>query len=175
MYDVIYADPPWKQKRGCPFGKSGNSLDLEYPTMTVNEIRNLKVKDICSENSVLFLWVTNKYIEDSFSIVKSWGFKKSSLLTWCKKPMGLGLGGAFVQTTEYLIYARRGSLKPTKRIDSTWFQVNRQNRHSKKPDFFADMIVDMFGDLKRIELFARDKKEGWDVFGNEVFSDIEDL
>ena len=127
---------------------------------------------------VLFLWVINKYISDAYDVAREWGFNPITLLTWAKTPRGMGLGGAFVQTTEHLLFCRRGSLKPIKRIRTSWCNWKRPEKvtgpkHSRKPDEIYGMIDEMFGDLYRIELFARQKTEGWDCWGNEVTSDIE--
>jgi len=171
-YSIILADPPWSVKAGPPWSSSGKSGDLVYPTMTIDEIKTLGVKNIASDNAHLYLWVINKYIEQSYSIARAWGFKPSCLLTWCKKPNGLGLGGAYSQTTEHLLFCRRGVLKARKRMDTTWF-TGARSLHSRKPMLFMDMIVDISGDLPRIELFSRRKAMGWSAWGNEVDSDIE--
>ena len=172
-YSIIYADPPWQLKAGSPnlHAKKQGNRELEYPTMSVDEIKRLPVQDIAEVNSVLFLWTTNKYIEDSYSVARSWGFKPSTMLVWCKKPKGRGLGGTFGISTEYLLFARRGSLKHSSRFFSTWFE-HKRGKHSVKPEMVRQSLVGCF-DGSRIELFARQKTEGWDVWGNEVESDIE--
>jgi N6-adenosine-specific RNA methylase IME4 len=76
-----------------------------------------------------------------------------------------------VQTTEHLLFCRRGTLNARHRIDTTWFEHVR-HRHSEKPAMFRQMITDLFGDLPRVELFARVATLGWHVWGNEVASDI---
>jgi len=174
-YQIIYADPPWDVKAGPGWASNGISRELNYQTMSIEEIMALNVKDIADRNSHLYLWVINKYIEQSYGIARAWGFKPSCLLTWCKVPHGIGLGGAFVQTTEHLLFCRRGNLPIQKRIDTTWFQAERSNIHSRKPMLFMDMIVEVSGDVARIELFSRRKALGWDVWGNEVESDIDFL
>ncbi len=172
-YQIIYADPPWEVKRGSknlhiPHQKT---RDLPYKTMTVEEIKNLSVYNISNDNSVLFLWTINKYIEQSYSIARRWGFKPVTMLIWCKKPKGRGLGGTFGTSAEFLLFARRGSLKHKERHWSTWFEAKRL-KHSEKPELARDIIDKCFGGLK-IELFARQRTLGWDVWGNEVKSDIE--
>ncbi len=112
-YKIIYADPPWEVKAGPPWSSSGKSQDLVYPTMKLEEIMNLPVKEIAEDDSHLYLWTINKYLEQSYEVARSWGFKPSCVITWCKKPHGLGLGGAFVQTTEHLLFCRRGKCQPT--------------------------------------------------------------
>ena len=171
LYNIIYADPPWPLKRGPDWGSNRPSKPLPYPTMSLLEIRDLPIQKLAAKDSHLYLWVVNKYIPVAYDIAKVWGFKPSCLLTWCKPKHGLGLGGAFVQTTEHLLFCRRGTLKAQKRIDTTWF-VHKRLSHSTKPQPFRDMIISVSGDLPRIELFARQKVVGWDVWGNEVESDI---
>ena len=175
-YKTIYADPPWEVMRGCDWGSGGKSNPLPYPTMPLDEIQQLPVKELADNNCHLYLWTINKYIRESYSIAEQWGFKVSCMITWCKPPHGIGLGGAFVQTTEHLLFCRRGSLKVNKRIDSTWFEHKRL-KHSVKPELFRIMIESV-SPPPRIELFARNWlplfkcRPGWDVWGNEVECDI---
>ena len=105
-------------------------------------------------------------------MLKEWGFKYCQTLTWCKTPRGTGQGGVYCPTNEFLLLARRGKMPKVKRVDSTWWNVKRTMNHSKKPEFFQDLI-ETVTDSPRIELFARREREGWDVWGNEVESDIE--
>lgn len=171
-YNIIYADPPWHLKRGPMWSKGGTSQPLPYPTMTIDEIAALNVSEIAAEDSHLYLWTVNKYIKESFIIVKSWGFTFSCMITWCKNPYGLGLGGQFAQTTEHLLFCRRGHLPCAKRMNSTWY-LKKRGAHSVKPQFFRDLIIESSGDLPRVELFARQKTDGWDIWGNELPNDIE--
>lgn len=86
--------------------------------------------------------------------------------------MGTGQGGLFCPTNEFLLLGRKGRMpKGKQRIDSTWWQVKRQQKHSKKPEFFQDLI-ETVSDSPRLEMFARREREGWDVFGNEVETSI---
>ena len=166
-YQIIYADPPWDVKRGPDWNSNGSSKPLPYPTMSIEEISNMPVIDISDKGAVLFIWTINKYIPETYTIAKRWGFKPSCLLTYCKPRHGIGIGGTFVQTTEHLLFCRRGTLRAEKRVDTTWFEQPRLT-HSTKPNHFREMIVDTFGPLPRIELFARTQTSGWDVWGNEV-------
>jgi len=172
-YQIIYADPPWELKKGSPnlHEKKQGNRELDYPTMDIKEILSLPVKDIADKNAVLFLWTTNKYIEDAYRISRAWGFIPSTMIVWVKKPKGRGLGGVFGISTEYLLYSRKGSLKNKGRMWSTWYGHKRL-KHSEKPCFFRDMIKSCF-DGDGIELFARQKIKGWDAWGNEIESDIE--
>jgi N6-adenosine-specific RNA methylase IME4 len=174
-YQIIYADPPWQvmagSKQSRKKGESQASRPLTYQTMTLDEIKAMPVKDMCDKNCVLFLWTINKYLEQSYEVARSWGFKPSTMLVWDKTPKGIGLGGTFTLANEYLLFARRGTVKAEKRVKGNHWWFPRE-KHSKKPDFFRDMITDTFGDLPRLELFARQQSEGWDVFGNEVENSI---
>lgn len=171
LYNIVYADPPWELKRGPDWNSNGPSKPLPYPTMSIREISALKVRDITAKNAHLYLWVVNKYIRESYAVAEAWGFKPSCLLTWCKPRHGIGIGGTFIQTTEHLLFARKGTLTARKRIDSTWFEHKRLG-HSEKPEMFRDLIVQVSGDLPRIELFAREGSLGWEVWGNEVQSNL---
>ena len=176
-YKTIVADPPWKYgkwgKASVPNyeGHIPKESDIPYDTMSVEEIKALNVASLADENCELYLWTTQKYLPDAFEVLKAWGFKYCQTLTWCKKPRA-GLGGKFTPTTEFLIYARNGKMSKSKRILTTWFEVKRpHNAHSKKPEFFQDLI-ETISDAPRLELFARRERENWDVWGNEVESSV---
>jgi len=174
-YKTIVVDPPWKYGKWCaPTNRPPQEYDLPYEAMTVEQIKGLPVAGIAAENCDLYLWGTQKYLPSSFEVLKAWGFKYCQILTWCKTPRGTGQGGLFCPTTEFLILARRGKMPVGKtRIDSTWWNIKREhNAHSKKPEFFQDMIEQQ-SDAPRIELFARRERIGWDVWGDEVDSDID--
>ena len=171
-YKIIYADPPWEQKAGPSslHDKNQPTRDLEYPTMTVGQIAALPISEIVEKNACLFLWTTNKYIRQTYDIARAWGFKPSTMLVWCKQPKGRGLGGSFGISTEFLLFARKGSLRHKQRTVTTWFESKR-GAHSQKPQFFRELVERTF-DGPYLELFARSKAQGWDVWGNEVASDV---
>jgi N6-adenosine-specific RNA methylase IME4 len=176
MYKTIIADPPWQYAGwGKPTNREAHTetKPMPYATMTIDEIKALPINDLAAENCELYLWTTQKYLPVSFDVMKEWGFKYCQILTWCKKPRGTGQGGMYCPTTEFLLLGRKGlAPKGKKRIDSTWWQVKRpHNKHSKKPEFFQDMI-EQITEGPRVELFARRPREGWHVWGNEVESDI---
>ena len=87
----------------------------------------------------LYLWTTNKYVESAYAIARAWGFRPSSLLVWCKKPRGVGLGGIFKLTAEFVLFCRRGNLEPIRNIPTTWY-VWPRGKHSRKPDEFYEMV-----------------------------------
>ena len=175
-YTIIYADPPWVysvwSKKG--FGRNAES---HYPTMKLSDICTLSVADIADKDSVLFLWATYPNLREAFAVIDAWGFVyKTVAFTWVKrnkKSAGffVGLGHWTRANAEICLLATKG--KP-KRVSKSVRQIidTPIERHSKKPDEIRDRIVELIGDVPRIELFAREKADGWDVFGNEVESDI---
>jgi N6-adenosine-specific RNA methylase IME4 len=176
-YKTIVADPPWKYGKWGTGSKNAlvqttEAEPLPYDWMTVEEIKNLPVGGLADESCELYLWTTQKYLPEAFGVIKAWGFKYCQTLTWCKAPMGTGQGGVYCPTSEFLLLGRKGKMPKGKtRVDSTWWQVKRERKHSKKPEFFQDMI-EAVTDGPRLEMFARREREGWDVFGNEVENSI---
>jgi N6-adenosine-specific RNA methylase IME4 len=171
-YQIIYADPPWNFKVWSKnTGKGGRCPDKHYPTMSLDEIKNLPVPS--DNNCALFIWVTYPMLQEGFETIKAWGFSyRTVAFTWAKlNPKGLGfsigLGYWTRANPEICLLATRGTIK---RIDKSIpnLLVSPRREHSRKPDEIRDRIVKLVGDLPRIELFARQKTEGWDVWGNEV-------
>jgi N6-adenosine-specific RNA methylase IME4 len=175
-YRTIVADPAWPM--GRPHGArtasvkgrwagytDGNATDLPYSTMTLDEIKALPVEALAEDDAHLYIWTVNKFIEETYDVARAWGFKPSTLLTWCKAPMGVGLGWAHGLTTEHVLFCRRGSLPYKARTDSTWWQWKR-GQHSAKPDAFLDM-VEAVSPGPYCEMFARRDRLGWDTWGNE--------
>lgn len=169
-YDVIYADPPWKyQDKGC----QGNAAQY-YETMTLDELCKLPVKDIASDNCVLFLWTTYPMMQEAMKVISAWGFRYKNLgFQWVKQNKSgngffFGLGHWTRGNTEPCLLAVRG--KP-KRVSARVSQLILAplREHSQKPDEARARIVDLMGDGRsRIELFARTHSPGWDVWGNET-------
>lgn len=176
-YKTIVVDPPWKTHAGATSairnGKripiSKKSAKLNYPTMTLQEIYNLPIDKISAIDSNLYLWTINKYIPDAYKIAEKWGFKPSAMLVWCKNPLGVGLGDNYSINTEFCLYARKGHPK-IKKTPRNWWGWKR-GKHSQKPEEFQD-IIEQTSPPPYLELFARRKRDGWDVWGNEVESDI---
>lgn len=166
-YQVIYADPPWDVRRGPDYASNGASRILTYPTMSLEEIQKLPISNLAGSDCRLFLWTINKYMEETFAILRSWGFKYSTTLVWCKNPNGIGLGGTFSLTTEFLLFAYKGRCGADRRWDTTWW-LEKRGKHSQKPEKFRQIIEETFPNTQKIELFARQQTPGWDVWGNEV-------
>ena len=171
-YNIIYADPPYKFKTYSNKGM-GRSAENHYSTMSINDINDLPVSSICDRNCILFLWIIDSMLQESFKIIESWGFQyKTVAFTWVKenkKSDGFfkGMGYWTRCNPEQCLLATRG--KPTRLSKSvSQLIVSKRQGHSKKPDIIRDKIVELCGDLPRIELFARQKTDGWDTWGNDI-------
>lgn len=174
-YQIIYADPPWSYNDKM----SGHSfsLDHEYITQHKNWIQALPISDICDKDAVLFLWVVSPLLDEGISTLKEWGFKYKTLaFNWIKKTKNgkqvHNLGRWTMGGSELCLLGVKGHPKRAVKNVKQIVEAER-TKHSKKPDEIRTRIVELMGDLPRIELFARQKTEGWDVWGNEVESDIE--
>ena len=166
-FHTIVIDPPWETTTGPQFGyeDSGHN-NLAYGTMTMQEIRDLPVSSIAATEAHLYLWVTNILVPEAYKLVSHWGFKPSVLLTWAKNPIGGGLGDAFGITTEHILFAHRGGLRPKCRVPSTWWNWTR-GKHSEKPEDFQT-IVEKVSTGPYLEMFARRQRPGWVCWGNEL-------
>lgn len=172
-YNIIYADPPWEYRVWSKKG-AGRSAESHYKTMNKEEIQKLPIKNILADNCVLFLWVTAPCLEEGLELIKEWGFTyKTFGFTWIKEnkksnSLFWGMGYYTRANAEICILATKGKTLP--RISRKVHQViiSKIEEHSKKPNEARKRIVELFGDLPRIELFARQEVEGWDCWGNEV-------
>lgn len=171
-YRTIVADPPWEVMGGNGW-TGGASKPLPYPTMTVDEIGALPVRDFSETSGAhLYLWTINAYLEDAYEIARRWGFKPSTMLTWTKPVTGCGLGGSYRLSTEWCLFARRGVLHAKTQIGQSHFDWPRQARHSQKPDAFMDM-VEQVSPGPYLEMFSRRARLGWDTWGNESLNHVE--
>jgi len=168
-FSCIVVDPPWEVKKIIRKVRPNQKEKLDYPTMTLDKIKELPIQRIAAENSVLFLWTTNAYLEAAFSVMKSWGFKYQRCLTW-DKGNGMCLFG-FHHRTEFVLFGYRGKINmyPRRPVFPSVFS-GKSRRHSAKPDEFYK-LAEPFGDT-RIDIFARIKRSGWFAWGNEVMNDI---
>lgn len=167
-YSIIYADPPWEY-----FAGGLKNQSRHYKNMSIDEITLLPIEDLANDDCILFLWVTFPMLKECFKVIEAWGFEYSTCgFVWVKqtkntdKPF-FGLGNWTRSNAELCLIATKGSIK---RMDASISQVIMTpiQEHSKKPDIIRDKIVQLVGDLPRIELFARNKSKDWDVWGNET-------
>jgi len=171
LFRCVVADPPWTIKGGNGW-KGGDSRPLPYPTLSVDEIAALNVRHWAAPDSHLYLWTINRYVEDAYRVARAWGFKPSTLLTWCKPITGSGLGGTYRISTEFVLFARRGSLAANEQVGQSAFHWPRQRRHSQKPEAFLDM-VERVSPGPHLELFARRARMGWEYAGNESLATVD--
>ena len=184
-YKTILADLPWMEVGG---GKIKRGADRHYPLMKTKDIIALPVVDFAEDNAHLYLWVTNNFLQDGLNVMKAWGFNYKTMITWGKDKMGLGQ--YFRGMTEHMLFGVRGVL-PYKIVDDKRQQGKTlietmyedefpegnifyapRGEHSKKPEASYQMIEKVsYPDY--LELFARDKRSGWSVWGNEVDIDID--
>ena len=172
-YNIIYADPAWTFKTYSEKGKEKKSAENHYHCMNIQDIYDLPVKDIAEDDCVLMLWVTYPLLKEGLRTIEEWGFTyKTCGFSWVKKnkiadSFFWGLGYWTRSNNEICLLATKG--KPS-RVSKSVHQIIYEpiGKHSKKPVVVRDKIVELCGDLPRIELFARDKTKGWDSWGNEV-------
>ena len=177
-YQIIYADPPWNFNFSKRNGLSKKAKDRLYNTMNDEDIINLPVNDLSDDNCVLFLWVMNSELPLALKCIDTWGFKyKTVAFTWVKKTKNtyhFG-GGNWTRTNvELCLLSTKG--KP-KRINKTVRQlvISKLREHSRKPDEVRNRIIKLLGDLPRIELFARNRVDGWDCYGDQLSETIKKL
>ena len=178
-YGCVVADPPWQYAEGWPaWNDNGERKPLDYSQMTLDEIKALPVGKLLKHEGYLFLWTTNRYLEEGFKVCRAWTCVPRQTLTWCKPPRGKGPGGMFATTTEFVIIAQRigansnarGVRTNGDRVDTSWFEWPRY-KHSEKPEAFQD-VVERVCPGPYLEIFARRKRLGWHAWGNEVPCDV---
>jgi N6-adenosine-specific RNA methylase IME4/ParB-like chromosome segregation protein Spo0J len=162
-YPIIYADPPWQYD----FAKdSADEIEEHYPTMPVEDICNLQVSDIATDDCVLFLWATSPKLPEALKVMEAWNFTYKTCAVWDKE--WIGPGYYFRQRHELLLVGTKGNVPvplPEARPDSVYSE--RRTEHSKKPERYYEFIEAMYPDLPKVELFCRSPRDGWAVWGNE--------
>jgi len=163
-YQVFYADPPWKYGNTMPIGTT--SPTDYYPSMSINELCDLPIKNIADENAVLFLWVTSPILQECFEVIRTWGFEYKTSFIWDKIKHNMGHYNSVRH--ELLLLCVRGSypLQNRKLYDSVYSE--ERTKHSKKPDYYYDMIEGLYPNSNKIELFSRNERKGWKVYGNQL-------
>lgn len=173
-YGIIYADPPWRYRQKTLQGAAEN----HYQTMGLEELCALPVETLAASDCALFLWATFPQLAEALRLIRSWGFTyKTVAFVWLKqnrKSPGwfYGLGFWTRGNAEICLFATKGKPK-RKSAGVHQFIISPVEAHSKKPDVTRDKILELLGDLPRVELFARKKAEGWDAWGNEIESSVQ--
>jgi N6-adenosine-specific RNA methylase IME4 len=166
-YPVIYADPAWTFEVYAGVTGSERTPDAHYPCQTTEAICALPVKDLATDDAVLFIWVTCPHLQQAFDVIQAWGFQYATNIAWMKDKTGLGF---WVRNQhELLLIAKRGDMPapaPSRRPPSI---INASRReHSRKPDEAYGLIERMYPTLPKIELFARHARPGWAQWGNQA-------
>lgn len=174
-YNIIATDPPWGYRDKCHSGKRG--AGYKYNTMTIQDIQAMPIQSIATADCALFLWVTAPMFDIGIDTLKGYGFEyKTIAFTWIKRTknwkLHWGMGSYTRANPEYCLLGIKG--KP-KRLSAAVHSVieARVREHSRKPDEARERMVQLYGDVPRIELFARERVDGWHAWGNEVESDID--
>jgi N6-adenosine-specific RNA methylase IME4 len=178
-YQIIYADPPWSISATAQI-PSGRPTSRPYVAMRMIDIFDLPVSKIADDNCVLMLWATAPLLPEALYTIKAWGFEYKTIgFTWVKKNKKSdswfwGMGWWTRSNPEYLLLATKGN---PKRVAKNIHSVldDRIGSHSEKPGRVRELIIKLCGDVPKIELFAREKTAGWDVWGNEVENTAESL
>ena len=183
-YKTIYADPPWMESGG---GKIKRGADRHYPLMKTKDIIALPIQELADNNCHLYLWVTNNFLEDGLKVMKEWGFTYKTKITWVKGELlddegktfkfeNAGLGQYFRGLDEVCLFGVKGCLPYKvingKRQQSKTVIVAPRGKHSEKPKIMYE-VIEKVSYEPYIELFARNKRKNWDIWGNELQNDIE--
>ncbi len=170
-YQIIYADPPWTYRDKGKSGKRG--VEYKYQCMGIEDIKNLRVSEISCDDSILFLWVTFPLLQEGLDVINAWGFTYKTIgFNWVKRNKKSnswfwGMGNWTRASSEICLLATKG--KP-KRVSASVHSIidTPIEGHSKKPNVVRDKIIELCGDVPRVELFAREKVEGWDCIGFDI-------
>ena len=171
-YKIIYANPPWQYRVYSKKGQ-GRSAENHYHTMNIKDIMALPVDKIADKDCILFLWITFPCLKEGIEVMERWGFKyKTCGFNWVKRnkkknTFFMGLGFWTRSNSEVCLIGTKGQ---PKRVSKSVSQIcdARIMEHSRKPAEIRERIVELCGELPRIELFARDKVKGWDSLGDEI-------
>jgi len=182
-YNIILADPPWSysDKRDNPTKNNPNGAGgatKHYNCMKIEDLKKLNVNELADEDCMMFMWATFPKLDSALELMKAWGFKyRTVAFVWVKmkndmsEPRGDGIGFYTNNNAEIVLLGRKGKYwREEKNVRQIILEP--KSKHSKKPDEIKERIVRLMGNIPRIELFSRDKTEGWDVWGNEIESDI---
>jgi len=170
-YQIIYADPPWEYDRTIGQGV----VCEQYPLLNLEKICNLPIGDLAAEDSVLFLWATFPKLKEALTVIEAWGFKYRTLgFSWIKlnpknKQPFFGIGSYAKSNCEVCLLATKGD--PHKLVKDNSISsvvITEREAHSKKPKEVRDRIERLFGNVSRIELFAREKAKGWKSWGDQI-------
>lgn len=170
-FDIIYADPAWSYRNKS----RKRTVEKHYNTISLEKMKGFPVNELSKKNSILFIWITFPNLEEGLELIKAWGFKYiTCAFNWIKKNKSnnkffMGMGNYTRSNSELCLIAKKG--KGLKRIGKSVKQIicTHREKHSKKPKETRERIVELYGnEVSKIELFARERDEGWYSLGNEL-------
>lgn len=179
-YQLIYADPPWSYNQRAPHKKTsfGGGAGGHYDVMPIGDIEALKVGELAADNCALLMWAVMPQLPACVRVLEAWGFRYSTTaFVWIKTTKDgrpwYGPGYYTGSNVEVVLLGIKGRMPPAERgvyqaINAPHPRENGKIIHSRKPDIFRQEIVRLFGDVPRVELFARTAAPGWDLAGNQV-------
>lgn len=177
-YELIYADPPWQFKDANTGGKHNSGAANKYRTTSIEELKQLDVESLAADNCLLVMWWVGSMPQEAIDLVNAWGFtiKNMNGFVWRKITKGrkryFGMGHYTRAGSESAIIAVKGKPKILNHSIRA-VQTKTILEHSVKPDLFRELAVELAGDVKRLEMFARSSTGGWDLFGDEAPTSIE--
>jgi N6-adenosine-specific RNA methylase IME4 len=176
-FRCIVSDPPWEYPEGFnsqPHAHDGpitHDKPLPYPSMTVEEICALQVSALAAKDCRLWLWTTGRYLPYAFTVMKAWGFRYRQTLVWHKLDGNMG-GGVAPNSAEFLLVGVKGNPPIKSKLKQSVFAFAKSAKHSRKPKEWL-WLIEQVDDGPRLEMFARRKRPGWHVWGNELANDVE--
>lgn len=173
VFRCVLSDPPWQlTMRGKRKRTKESNLPsaLPYPTMTLDEICALPIGKLCADDCHLWLWTTNQYLHYGFHVMEAWGFRYLAPIHWIKPS---GVGNWFVHRTQTILFGYRKRCRFERaRYKPNVMITGDPKRHSEKPEE-AYALIEAVSNEPRLEMFARKKRRGWHVWGNELVNDVE--
>ncbi len=165
LYDCIYADPPWSYDNENTGGSNNSGASAKYLTMSTEEIANIPIHKIANGSCCLFMWAVTPLLPEAFYVMKKWGFTYKTTAYWRKKGR-FGMGFWFRGEIEPLLIGIKGDVRPFGLQISNLIEAPPRE-HSRKPDEVYT-IIESLGFKRKIEMFARERRQGWDTWGNQV-------
>ena len=176
-YNIILADPPWDFGGGGVYQDNNRPVretKKQYQLMKTKDICELPIKHLSADDCVLFMWSTDQHLNDALKVIEAWGFRYSTVGFYWVKHTNKGnpcynVGCWTMKSVELCLLAIKGKpVKFKKKRNIKQLVIAERTKHSRKPDEVRNRIVALLGDLPRIELFARERCDGWDCWGDEL-------